>query len=90
MSTLLTICTLDGNSHIFPLAFAIVDLENDGLWYWFLRNLKATFGEPNDLVIVFDGHKSIGKGVSSIYDSAEHGLCAFICIRTLKRTISQV
>ncbi|CAK9324096.1 unnamed protein product, partial [Citrullus colocynthis] len=33
--------------------------ENDGLWYWFLRNLKAAFGEPNNLIIVFDGHKSI-------------------------------
>lgn len=77
MSTLLTACTLDGSSKIVPLTFSIIDLENDLSWSWFFNNLKAVFREPNDLVILFDAHKSIANGFSSVYHIRDHGLCAF-------------
>ncbi|KAA0037178.1 uncharacterized protein E5676_scaffold832G00840 [Cucumis melo var. makuwa] len=32
LGTLISACTIDGNSQIVPLAFAIVDLENDLSW----------------------------------------------------------
>ena len=32
LGTLLTACTLDGNSKIVPLAFTIVDSQNDLSW----------------------------------------------------------
>ncbi|XP_038880138.1 uncharacterized protein LOC120071823 isoform X2 [Benincasa hispida] len=38
--TILSSCKLDGNSQIIPLAFAIVDSENDHSWESFFRNLK--------------------------------------------------
>ncbi|TYK08019.1 uncharacterized protein E5676_scaffold265G001640 [Cucumis melo var. makuwa] len=40
LGTLISACTIDGNSQIVPLAFAVVDSENDLSWSWFFRNLK--------------------------------------------------
>ncbi|XP_038904299.1 uncharacterized protein LOC120090654 [Benincasa hispida] len=80
---LLSACTFDGNSHIVPLVFVIVDYENDASWSWFFRNLKVVFGDSNDHVVVSDDHKSIAKSVSSVYDFAEHELCAFHLYKNL-------
>ncbi|CAK9327638.1 unnamed protein product [Citrullus colocynthis] len=38
--------------------------------------IKLLLESLYDLLIVSDGHKTIGKDVSSVYDSAEHELCA--------------
>lgn len=64
---LLTASAQDGNYQIFPLAFAIVDSENDRSWEWFFQNL-ATF-VPNDsrLVVVSDRHPSIYKAISKVF-----------------------
>ena len=43
--TLITTYTMDANEQIFPLAFAIVDLENNLAYEWFFKNFKTTFGE---------------------------------------------
>ena len=70
---------------IVPLAYAIVDSDNDESWFLFFRNLKAAFGEHDELVIVSDGHKSIGKSVNFVYDSVEHGFCVFHLYKNLKK-----
>lgn len=85
LGTLLTSCMLDGNSNTVPLAFPIVDSENDFSWSWFFRNLKAAFGKLNDLVIVSDAHKSIPNGFSFVYHSTKHSLCAFHLYMNLKK-----
>ncbi|KAL5538739.1 hypothetical protein UlMin_045809 [Ulmus minor] len=36
----------DGNHHYYPIAFGIVDLENDVSWNWFLRKLQEII--PDD------------------------------------------
>ena len=41
--TLTFTCTIDGNSQIVPLAFVVIDSENDLSWAWFFRNLKSVF-----------------------------------------------
>ncbi|XP_008457137.1 uncharacterized protein LOC103496884 [Cucumis melo] len=49
------------------------------------RNLKAVFGEHNEMVIVSDAHKSIENGFNAVYGIAEHGLCAFHLLKNLKK-----
>ncbi|CAA7041885.1 unnamed protein product [Microthlaspi erraticum] len=39
--TLLVATALDGNSNLYPLAFGVVDSENDNSWEWFLRQLHV-------------------------------------------------
>ncbi|KAA0035755.1 uncharacterized protein E6C27_scaffold403G00270 [Cucumis melo var. makuwa] len=85
LGTLISACTIDGNSQIVPLAFAVVDSENDLSWSWFFRNLKAVFGEHNEMVIVSDAHKSIENEFNDVYEIAEHGLCAFHLLKNLKK-----
>ena len=38
--TLLAACAQDGNYHLYPLAFAVVDLETTESWTWFFRGLS--------------------------------------------------
>lgn len=38
---LLTASAQDGNSQIFPIAFGIVDSENDEAWTWFFTKLQG-------------------------------------------------
>lgn len=63
---LLTASAQDGNYQIFPLAFAIVDSENDMSWEWFFRNLSAFVPNDPGLVVVSDRHPSIYKAISKV------------------------
>ena len=48
--TLLLATALDGDNHLFPLAFSIVDSENDKSWSWFMNHLRIVYGVRKDLV----------------------------------------
>lgn len=63
---MLTASAQDGNYQIYPLAFAIVDSENDLSWEWFFQQLSAFVANDPDLVVVSDRHPSIFKGVSKV------------------------
>lgn len=63
---LLTASAQDGNYQIFPLAFAIVDSENDLSWEWFFQQLTAFVIGDEGLVFVSDRHPSIYKGISKV------------------------
>ncbi|XP_060972355.1 uncharacterized protein LOC115699820 [Cannabis sativa] len=52
---------LDAGSHIFSIAFAIVDSENHNSWTYFIRKLKETIGDVGNLAFVSDRHQSIFK-----------------------------
>ena len=75
--SLITACTLDVNRHIFLLAMAIVDSENDASYCWFFENFRRSFGTRSELVIVSDRHNSINKAVQQIYPEAFHGICVY-------------
>ena len=38
---------MDPNDCIYPLAFAVVEVENTDTWKWFLSNLKSDLGILN-------------------------------------------
>ena len=70
-------CTIDGNSQIVPLAFVVIDSENDLSCAWFFRNLKSVFRKNNEMVIMFDAHNNIKNKFNAVYELAKYGLCAF-------------
>ncbi|XP_047250121.1 uncharacterized protein LOC124885902 [Capsicum annuum] len=41
--------TLDGAGHILPLAYGVVDSENDSSWMWFFQQFKCAFGERDNI-----------------------------------------
>ncbi|RID77823.1 hypothetical protein BRARA_A00703 [Brassica rapa] len=80
---LLTASAQDGNYQIYPLAFAVVDGENDKSWEWFFEKLSTFVPNQSGVVFVSDRHASIYQGLSKVYPNAGH--CA--CIVHLKRNI---
>ena len=84
--TLLSATTQDAAGKIFPLAFSIVDSENDASWEWFFTKIKETFGCRQEMTIVSDRHESIEKAIRKIYPEAAHGFCMYHLLNNLKNT----
>ncbi|XP_058767706.1 uncharacterized protein LOC131641423 [Vicia villosa] len=57
--TLLMAVAQDGNSNIFPVAFALVEGETVGGWGFFLRNLRTHVSPQPGLCLISDRHASI-------------------------------
>ena len=47
----------DGNENMFPLAYAVVDIECKESWKWFLSVLFEDFGHPSETRWVFMSDK---------------------------------
>ncbi|CAL9247860.1 unnamed protein product, partial [Arabidopsis halleri] len=78
----------DGNMQIFPLAFGVVDGENEGGWVWFFKNLTKFVPDSEDLVFVSDRHASIYSGLRQVYPLAHHAACAVHLFRNVKHKFS--
>ncbi|XP_060206278.1 uncharacterized protein LOC132633916 [Lycium barbarum] len=74
--TMLIASTLDPGGSILPLAYAIVDSENDASWTWFFERFRIAFGERENMCIVSDRHDSIWKAYALVYP----GLTRYACI----------
>ena len=56
----------DANFQLFPLAFAVVDSENDDAWEWFFWELSRAVPDTTNLSFVSDRHSSIYKGLRRV------------------------
>lgn len=79
LGTLLLATGFDGDGALFPLAFGVVDEENDENWMWFLSELHNlleinTENMPR-LTILSDRQKGIVDGVEANFPTAFHGFC---------------
>ncbi|MFX3647982.1 MAG: transposase, partial [Paenibacillus sp.] len=57
--TLLIAATVDADGGHLPLAWAIVESENNSSWSYFLRHLQLAIPDISSLTIMIDRHKSI-------------------------------
>ncbi|XP_019256282.1 PREDICTED: uncharacterized protein LOC109234669 [Nicotiana attenuata] len=62
---------------ILPLAYAIVDSENDASWEWFFVQFRETYGQREGMCIVSDRHDGIWRATSIIYLEVPHCACMF-------------
>ncbi|GJZ37895.1 hypothetical protein Tco_0584086 [Tanacetum coccineum] len=67
----------DANNHIFPIAWAVVSVENKENWKWFLTQLRDDIGmiDGAGLTLISDQHKGILEAVKDIFPYAEHRQC---------------
>ncbi|XP_075106915.1 uncharacterized protein LOC142179921 [Nicotiana tabacum] len=65
--TLLIASTQDPAGSILPLAYAIVDSENNASWEWFFARFKDAFGEREGMCIVSDRHEGIENVAATLY-----------------------
>ncbi|KAD5960286.1 hypothetical protein E3N88_11758 [Mikania micrantha] len=67
----------DTNNHIFPLAWAVVSVENKENWKWFLDLLNDDIEMEGGvgLTLISDQHKGIIEAVKDVFPYAEHRQC---------------
>ncbi|XP_050207784.1 uncharacterized protein LOC126657177 [Mercurialis annua] len=82
--TLLVATAQDAAGKLFPLAFAIVDSENDKSWEYFFTQIRNAFGLREGMCIVSDRHLSIDKAAEKIYPEATHCVCMFHLLNNIK------
>jgi len=87
--TLIVATGQDGNWHQYPLAWAVVDSENDESWKWFMTKLEELIPDDEEVVIISDRHQSIIKAVSDVYKKAQHGFCAWHLSQNIKTRVNR-
>ncbi|GFP99760.1 hypothetical protein PHJA_002120100 [Phtheirospermum japonicum] len=79
LGTLLLATGFDGDEGLFPLAFGVVDEENEDNWMWFLSELHNLLEVNTEnmprLTILSDRQKGIVDGVEANFPTAFHGFC---------------
>lgn len=79
LGTLLLATGFDGDGALFPLAFGVVDEENEVNWMWFLSELHNLLEVNTEnmprLTILSDRQKAIVDGVEANFVTAFHGFC---------------
>ncbi|XP_010468532.1 PREDICTED: uncharacterized protein LOC104748622 [Camelina sativa] len=68
----------DGDNRIVSLAWAVVEIENDDNWDWFLRHLSASLDlvTMTSLALILYKQSGLVKAISNILPQAEHRQCA--------------
>ena len=70
---LLTAVGKDGNNNIFPVAWAVVEVENTETWTWFLALLR------NDLTFVADAVTWVHEDDEVTYVSDRQKVISYLC-----------
>ncbi|KDO54871.1 hypothetical protein CISIN_1g042031mg [Citrus sinensis] len=70
---------VDAEDALFPLAIAIVDVESDENWMWFMSELRKLLGVNTDnmprLTILSERQRGIVEAVETHFPSAFHCFC---------------
>ncbi|XP_021866757.2 uncharacterized protein [Spinacia oleracea] len=68
----------DGNNNIFPVAWAVVEVENADSWTWFLDLLMKDIGhhDGEGLTLMSDRQKGLLDAISVVSSKAEVRFCA--------------
>ncbi|CAA7031635.1 unnamed protein product [Microthlaspi erraticum] len=68
----------DADNRIFPIAWAIVRVEDTESWTWFVEKLKIDLGLElgNGITIISDKQKGLINVVADLLPNAEHRHCA--------------
>ncbi|GJZ55800.1 multidrug resistance-associated protein 5 [Tanacetum coccineum] len=73
---ILTAIGRDGNNHIYPVALAVVNVENKDNWTWFLELLEEDLGcsRGNGLTLMSDQHKLLKMSCQMLSTSNMQGI----------------
>ncbi|XP_071902754.1 uncharacterized protein [Coffea arabica] len=72
---LLTALGTDANENMFPISFAVVEVENYDSWSWFLRELITQIGRGNKRVaytFISDRQKGLVHAIEELFAESEH------------------
>ncbi|KAF7842517.1 uncharacterized protein G2W53_004815 [Senna tora] len=66
--------SLDANNGLFPIAFAVVEVESKDSWSYFLEHLLEAIGDDR-YIIMSDRQKGLTQAVSEIFPNSWHRHC---------------
>ncbi|KAF9602703.1 hypothetical protein IFM89_030591 [Coptis chinensis] len=68
----------DGNNQMYPIAWAVVEGENNDSWFWFVNLLVHDIGVADGFgwTIISDKQKGLVDAVHTLLPLAEHRCCA--------------
>lgn len=85
--SLLTATAVDADDGFFPVAFCIVDTENEDNWHWFLEQLKSAISTSLPLTFVSDWEKGLKKSVLEVFENANLGYSIYHLLESFKRNL---
>ncbi|XP_026457286.1 uncharacterized protein LOC113358003 isoform X1 [Papaver somniferum] len=88
--TLLHATAADGNDGIFPVAFAIVDVEDDDNWRWFLIQLKEAVSTSRAITFVADIKKGLKESIPEVFENGHHSYCLRYLTENFKKVSHEV
>lgn len=56
----------DKNDNIFPIAFALIEVETGGAWHLFLKNLRICVTSQPNLCLICNRHESIKNAYNNL------------------------
>jgi hypothetical protein len=74
---LLICCGIDANDHVLPIAWALVPIEDELWWRWFLQHLKIAFPHTafEQFTFISDREKGITNALAEVFPNAYHLHC---------------
>ncbi|XP_074351925.1 uncharacterized protein LOC141691079 [Apium graveolens] len=75
---ILAVIGRDGNNGMFPIAWAVVDVECTETWEWLIKLLRDDLELQNGAgyTLMTDQHKGLKHAIENILPMAEHRCCA--------------
>ncbi|KAL4298205.1 hypothetical protein GQ457_12G029930 [Hibiscus cannabinus] len=91
---ILSVVGRDSNNQIFPIAWAVVEVENKDSWAWFLKNIQydLQLGDGEKFTLISDMLKRLLEDVPLWLPNVEYRFCArhMYAILEKKRPITLV
>ncbi|XP_050125635.1 uncharacterized protein LOC126602828 [Malus sylvestris] len=81
---------IDGNNGMFPIAYAVVEIENQSTWEWFLEILIDDLSMENSATYAFitNKQKGLGNAIQRLMPNAEHRHCVRHLYNNFKKKYS--
>ncbi|KAL7613226.1 hypothetical protein Lser_V15G06140 [Lactuca serriola] len=89
---LLTAIGRDANNQVYPIAWAVVDVENKNNWKWFLDLVNDDLGLQGGkgVCVISDQHKGLVEASKDILPYVEHRQCARHIYANFRKVYSRV
>ncbi|XP_051139505.1 uncharacterized protein LOC127257179 [Andrographis paniculata] len=79
LGTMFCAAAVDADDALFPLAIAVVDVESDENWMWFISELRKLLGVNTDnvpqLTVLSERTEGMVQAVETHFPTAFHGFC---------------
>ncbi|XP_027165709.1 uncharacterized protein LOC113765678 [Coffea eugenioides] len=87
---LLTAIGIDANDCIYPIAYAVVEIENKSSWKWFVKFLKhdLCIHEQKTWTFISDRQKGLGSAIHEVTPGVEHRHCVRHLHNNMKKSHS--